>query len=115
MHGPGIGQVWASNWFVHNKLSKKSKLMVFETRSQAGKCINVKVRHGPSELKRVNKFKYLGIKLDLQLSFSDHVQYIRGKVVPKKITRTRELIFEDWSEAETSFIAGGRSGPAERR
>ena len=76
----------ASNWFNHNKLSlnvKKSKFMLFGTKSQVDRCVNLKVKHGQKELERVSTFKYLGVKLDPNLSFKDHVQYIRGKVVPK--------------------------------
>ena len=75
-----------SNWFSHNKLSlncKKSKVMIFGTRTQISSCINVKVKHGPEILEVVQNYKYLGVKLDPQLSFQAHVQYIRGKIVPK--------------------------------
>ena len=73
----------ASNWFGHNKLSlnaTKSRFMIFGTRSQVESCRNVKVKHGHVELERVSSFKYLG---DPHLSFSEHVHYIRGKIIPK--------------------------------
>ena len=57
--------------------------MLFGTKSQADRCVNLKVKHGQNELERVSTFKYLGVKLDPNLSFKDHVQYIRGKIVPK--------------------------------
>ena len=75
-----------SSWFSKNKLSlniKKSKLMLFGTQSQIEKLGNLVVQHNNSPLEQVDSFIYLGVKLDPQLNFHMHCEYIRSKTFGK--------------------------------
>ena len=87
-----------SNWFNCNKLSlnhKKSKFMLFGTRSQLSKLSDVKVYAGQSELERVESFKYLGVVLDPNLTFSQHIEYLKSKTLSKISLLGRARYFVD--------------------
>ena len=74
------------NWFQCNRLSlntDKSKLMIFGTKHQQYQMSDITASFGSFELERVNSYKYLGIKLDTQLTFSEHIQYMKGKTLGK--------------------------------
>ena len=73
-------------WFATNKLTlnvNKSKVMYFGTKRQLDMCTDLIIRHRGKELEKVDSYKYLGVVLDSQLSFSDHVTHIRNKTVAK--------------------------------
>ena len=75
-----------SNWFLKNKLTlnvKKSKVMFFGNSHQLEKCENCKVSIRGMELENVSVYKYLGVKLDSRLSFSEHTSYVQSKTIPK--------------------------------
>ena len=79
-----LGKV--SNWFIKNRLAlnvKKSKVMFFGNAHQLSKCVDCKVSIHGIELEVVNVYKYLGIKLDSRLSFSEHVAYVQSNTIPK--------------------------------
>ena len=73
-------------WFKSNKLSlnvKKSKVMCFGTLSQLVKTSDIVVQCDNVRLEKVSHYKYLGVILDSSLSYSDHIEYIEGKVVKR--------------------------------
>ncbi len=70
------------SWYQRNKLSlnlDKTKIMIFGTAGNLAKMTDV---HVPN-VERVDSFKYLGMKLDSLLNFSENVSYIKGKTLPK--------------------------------
>ena len=75
-----------SPWFEYNRLSmncKKTQFMVFSTRQKCAK-INLKhIMHGTKNIERTTSVKYLGIKLDENLTFSEHIEYIKRKTIGK--------------------------------
>ena len=73
-------------WYQKNKLPlnlSKTSLMFFGTSFQLQQSSNVRVKVGSTEILRVDNYKYLGIKLDSRLTFSDHIAYIKGKTLAK--------------------------------
>ncbi len=75
-----------SEWFEYNRLSlnvNKTNLMVFGTQPGCKKMEGLDVRINGQQIKQQDKVKYLGIMLDPQLSFKNHVEYVRGKTVGK--------------------------------
>ena len=92
-------------WFCSNKLSlntSKSKLMLFGTQPQLTAFQDVSVSHRGSELERCQKFKYLGVMLDVNLTLERHISIICGKVSAR--TKLRELFTLPWY-IHTSIIA----------
>ena len=74
------------HWCRVNKLTinaKKSKLMVFGTRSKVKKAKNVKIYINGDQLQRVPTFKYLGMILDPTLNFNHHVSFVIRTVLHK--------------------------------
>ena len=55
--------------------------MIFGTTATLKKFENVNVGYDSEFLDRTYKFEYLGIFIDLKLSFNDHVTHIRSKVI----------------------------------
>ena len=75
-----------NEWFKKNRLSlnaKKSKFMVFGTRSKTSQMANIQLKQWDHIIDRVTKFKYLGITLDPGLTFHDHIETIKGKTIGK--------------------------------
>ena len=71
------------SWFRANKLTanivKASKYMVtYGKRNQTGN--NIQLKMGDINLERVNKIKYLGVTLDEQFTWKDHIHYVRKKL-----------------------------------
>ena len=67
-------------WFCMNKLSlnaKKSNFMLFGTPTQLKSYGGIRVYHRQHQLEQCSTFKYLGIVLDLNLSFRAHVEHMK--------------------------------------
>ena len=74
------------SWSSANKLTintKKSKLMVFGSRSRVKKAKNVKIYIQGITLQKVPTFKYLGLILDPTLNYNHHLNSVIGKVLHK--------------------------------
>ena len=72
------------NWFAVNKLSmncKKTKYMLFGTKPRLTAMPTALVQCGTNIIDRVTNFKYLGVKLDSQLNFSNHIQHLKGQTI----------------------------------
>ncbi len=75
-----------STWFASSRLSlnlNKCKVMTFSTCMQLERIGSINVKSGDTVLEHVNKFKYLGILLDSNLNFSEHVAYLKSKLYAK--------------------------------
>ena len=73
-------------WCVENKLTinaKKTKLMVFGTRSRVKSAKNVKIKINNEEIQTVPSFKYLGILLDSTLNYNQHIASVIRTVLHK--------------------------------
>ncbi len=57
--------------------------MTFGTRHKAGKMPSTDLKLGDASINRVPEFKYLGVKLDTHLTFSNHIQYVQSKTIGK--------------------------------
>ena len=57
--------------------------MIFGTPGQTARMTDIKIEHAGVRLQRTDSYKYLGVKLDTKLSFSEHVFYVKGKTYSK--------------------------------
>ena len=75
-------------WCEVNKLTvntKKSKLMVFGSRSRVKKSKNAKIYLNGEILQRVPTFKYLGFTLDPTLTYNHHISSVLKTVLHKMV------------------------------
>ncbi len=75
-----------SEWFEYNRLSlnvSKTHLMIFRTQPSCKKMQDLVIEIKGQKINQQDKVKYLGIILDPQLTFKDHIEYVRGKTVGK--------------------------------
>ena len=92
----------ASNWMAKNHLTlnvSKTKCMIFGTPHTVSQVENPTLLLNNVEVEIVTNFKYLGVVLDQKLTFSDHVTYMKTKIVPrlKMLGRTRRLVDQETS------------------
>ena len=76
-----------AKWFDANKLTlnvDKTKFMNFGTKRILDKFTNVRLTFNNNIIERVDEFKYLGVKLDSNLSWITHIDYL-CKNVSKRI------------------------------
>jgi len=72
-----------SDWIKANKLSlnaKKSKFMVVTSNKKQGKIQNFTVRIDNNTLDHVNAIKFLGVHIDNNLTWKDHINIICKKI-----------------------------------
>ena len=75
-----------SKWFRYNKLSVnygKTKFMLFSSSNKKLEICPNSINVNGNPIERATSYKYLGIKLNQTLSFSDHVEYMRAKSIGK--------------------------------
>ena len=73
-------------WFVMNKLSlnlKKTFYCIFGTSARCKSLQNIIINHAGVPLEYKYVAKYLGMKLDPELKFNAHADYIRSKTISK--------------------------------
>lgn len=66
----------AGRWFACNCLMlnvSKTKFMVFATNQMIGMLDDVTLTFNDEMIEPVKEFKYLGVKLDQRLSYTEHV------------------------------------------
>ena len=73
--------------------------MIFRNRRQLPKDNAVKLKMNGTVVERVSQFKYLGIILDEGLTFSKHIDYLKGLTTQKNeiLKRARQYIEQDTS------------------
>jgi hypothetical protein len=74
------------NWLCRNKLTlniDKTKWMLFSTKPLQSRFSSIKITISKKPFEKVDNFKYLGIKLDEQLCWNDHIDYLIKKVKTK--------------------------------
>ena len=88
-----------SNWLMRNKLSlnvRKPELLVLGSRQRLCRISdeNINVHINGTKLTRVKKCKHLGVTIDENLSWNNHVQHIEKKVKPGLyyLNKARSLI-----------------------
>jgi hypothetical protein len=72
-----------ADWFQSNQLTlniKQTKLMLLGTIPALSKFKNISLTYGNNNIEIVNKFKYLGVILDSNLSWCEHVNYMSSNV-----------------------------------
>ena len=72
------------DWFQANKLSlnlSKTNYILFRKKSKKSCNIDkLKLSFGDNEIKRVKCTKFLGLMLDENLTWEDHIKYLYGKI-----------------------------------
>ena len=63
--------------------TKKTKVMVFGSKCSLAKLPNFEVKFGDTPLQVVTSYKYLGLTLDSQLNYNQHVNKTIGSVTGK--------------------------------
>ena len=84
-------------WLKANKLTlnaDKTKYIVFGTNRQLTHKNDLNLKVGNKKIERVSSMKYLGIILDENLSFTEHIKYIFNKSTKKLgiLRRAREYL-----------------------
>ena len=77
-----LGEV--TTWMMKNKLTvntKKTQAMCFGTKCITNQLDNTVVRYEGTTIDVVDSYKYLGVVLDPNLTFSKHVEYLEGKII----------------------------------
>lgn len=72
------------DWFKRNKLtlnSDKTKYMFFHKKTYTPNSLNNVCIQGEI-IERVNKIKYLGLVIDSNIKWTDHINYIKNKILP---------------------------------
>ena len=90
----------AYSWMCQNKLClnlSKMKSMVFGSNYTVNKVDNINLNVGSTQIELVKKYKYLGVVLDNTLTFSEHVKYLKGKIVGriKMLGKLRPLVGQE--------------------
>ena len=88
-----------ATWCKMNALTiniKKTKLMVFGSRSKVKRATNVTLLVNGTHVQRVPNFKYLGFTLDPVLSFSSHIATLLNNIAHKAyvLCKVRRFISE---------------------
>ena len=82
----------ATNWLKSHKLTlnlQKTKAMFFGSNHQLREIQENEMQCNEATIEIVSKYKYLGMILDKNLKFDQHVKYLHGKVYPKMKTLGR--------------------------
>lgn len=88
----------AAAWFADNKLSlypQKTKAMLFGNPQKlryTGKSITI--TDGQNTYEHVNSIKYLGMKLDPHLHWTEHASLVTGKLL-SGLKRARDFVSKD--------------------
>jgi hypothetical protein len=75
----------------------KTEFMIFRTKSSSDMNLFTEIPLGDSVIKKVDRFRYLGLMIDSEISWSDHANFIALKIAPfvGLIRRVRPFISEN--------------------
>lgn len=94
-----------NDWFCRNVLTlniDKTKYMTF---GKAKSMPDILVQFGGKSINRVKKFKYLGLVLDEELSFHDHIDHVKKQLIPFIPTMWRSGRFIPHSKRKQIYFA----------
>lgn len=69
-------------WLVRNVLTLNTEKTCFMYYGRAKDQADIKVSYDGTDIKRVKKFKYLGLVLDEELTFKQHVDHVKKLIAP---------------------------------
>ena len=92
----------AYSWMSRNKLClnlAKTKSMVFGSMYTVNRVSDIDLNVGNTNIELVKKNKYLGVILDSTLTFTEHVKYLKGKIVGRirMLGKLRPLVGQEMS------------------
>ena len=96
-----------NDWLVANKLSlntKKTKAMVFRHKNKSPKPL-VKIMLNGIHIEEVSSMKYLGIILDHKLTFKEHTDHIKNKIIKANRLLARICHFVKEKELKSFYYA----------
>lgn len=70
------------DWLVKNILSLNKVKTCYMAFGSARSITDIEITFDGSSIKRVNRFKYLGLIIDEALSFHDHVNHVKKRITP---------------------------------
>lgn len=94
-----------NDWLCRNVLTlnvDKTKYMTF---GKSNSMPDMFVQFGGKSIERVRKFKYLGLVLDEELSFHDHIDHVKRQLVPFIPTMWRSGRFIPLSKRKEIYFA----------
>ncbi len=89
----------SKNWMAMNKLTMntdKTKAMTIGTTYTTSQIENLTVKTGNTDIEVVDSYKYLGVVLDKNLKFDNHVDYMKRKLVGRlrMLSKLRPILKE---------------------
>ena len=73
-----------SDWLIVNKLklnlNKTRSMLLHQSKNSFWKNIDLTVKIGKTVIKKTNSYKYLGINIDRNLNWSEHIETIKTKL-----------------------------------
>ena len=73
-----------SDWLMVNKLklnlNKTRSMILHQSKNIFWKNIDLNVKIGKTDIKKTNSYKYLGINIDRNLNWSEHIETIKTKL-----------------------------------
>ena len=75
-----------SEWLSQNKLTlnaKKTKCILFGTPAMLSVASPLSLSHNNTDIERVSSFKYLGVAVDCELNFQEHLSELTKKIASR--------------------------------
>ena len=75
-----------NDWLTTHKLTlnvSKTKLMVIARRQKLARVEEIELLVNENTIEQTDTFKYLGVKLNETMEWSDHIDYIHSKVAKR--------------------------------
>jgi len=96
-------------WLKWNKLKinvQKTQLLLFERRSRAWELKHVRICLNGTEICCQDQVKYLGVKIDRQLTWKQHISFYQAEVFSSPVTdkQAQEVTILETEEAAISII-----------
>ena len=95
-----------NDWLTTHKLTlnvSKTKLMVIAGRQKLAHVEEIELLVNENTIEQTDSFKYLGVKLNETMEWSDHIDYIHSKVA-KKIRTTETCETSSSSQVQRNYV-----------